>query len=402
MDLIIFEPAGEAGALNRPMQQLLREMPEWSLQCFQNEIAALVAVQNSERAAVLVDAEETVRTPAFLRKLAGRHPETIRVACASAQEMRKLRDLCGWANQFVFKPLAPERLRQRLQLAESLRPLLTHRQTLNLVTGLKTLPAFLDAYAELLDAMDAPDVSLENLGLKIERDVGLCSTILSLANSAFFGRASEATTAAEAVGTLGLSAIRAVVMAYPALSLMDRSPELQKRRAEFWSHAQRVSEIARVIARRAGLSSQGISHAYSGGLLHDVGKLILGSNHGQKYDTYLDYAQSKGEPLHRVEQAMLGTNHALIGAFMLAIWGVPKPIVNSIWQHHAEEKDQTDVIDVPAVVRGANQVAHLLSAIQRSDSDEATFDETDMAPRIIDWANLVREEEATVRAQSVG
>ncbi len=400
MDLFVFDPAGESGTLFKPFRELAQAEPEWALECFENAADALAALEASPQATVAVDAEESTQTPAFLQELVASYPGTLRVACASTQEMRRLRDLCGRANQFCFKPLGPSRLSQRLRLAEELRGLLTHPQTLTVVTGLKTLPAFLDSYGELLEALDAPDVSLEGIGGAIERDVGLCSTILSLANSAFFGGATEATTATEAVSTLGLSAIQAVVMAYPALSLMDKSPELQKRRAEFWNHAQEVAEIAKAIAREEGLKGQEISYAYSGGLLHDVGKLILGSNYGAQYDAYLDYAQANRQPLNTVEQASMGTDHAAIGAFMLAVWGVPKPIIESIWRHHDDFTQDAGTPDVNAVVSGANQVAHLLAATP--DPEGESSDDSAVPAQIAGWADLVRDQRAMDDASTAG
>ncbi|MGF1448733.1 MAG: HDOD domain-containing protein [Opitutales bacterium] len=390
MDLFVFDPAGESGTLFKPFRALALEGSAWSVECFDHEPDVLAAVEANPQATVAVDAEEEDCTPELLQTLTQSFPGTVRVACASTEEIRRLKDLCGRANQFCFRPLDPERIGARLQQAQALRGLLCDPKTLTVVTGLRTLPAFLDSYGELLEALDSPDAELEAIGAAIERDVALCSTILSLANSAFFGRATPATTAMDAVSSLGLSAIRAVVMAYPALSLMDHSPKLQKRRAEFWSHAQAVAEAARIIARAEGLKGEAAGYAYSGGLLHDVGKLILGSNYGGKYDAFLEYAQDNNEPLHSVEQSSLGTDHGAVGAFMLAVWGVPTPIVESIWHHHEDLTQADGSLSVAAVVSGANQVAHLLETEQEANKASSL--------QIAEWVEYVREARAQTAA----
>ncbi len=400
MDVYVFDPAGDSGTLFRPFRALALEETQWTVECLDHEPDVLAAVEANPSATVVVDAEETECTPVLLQQLTDEFPGTIRVACVSTEEIRRLRDLCGRANQFCFRPLEPSRLGARLRLAESIRGLLTHPTTLSVVTGLKSLPAFLDSYGELLEALDSPEADLDDIGAAIERDVALCSTILSLANSAFFGRATAATTAMEAVSSLGLTAIRAVVMAYPALSLMDHSPKLQKRRAEFWSHAQAVAEAAQSIARAERLKGEDVGYAYSGGLLHDVGKLILGSNYGEKYDAFLDYAQSNEQRLDQVEQGSLGTDHGAVGAFMLAVWGVPTPIVESIWRHHATTDTEDGKPGVSTVVSGANEVVHLLALEKEGEASAALANA--LSDRLKGWLELIREERLLRGAPSLG
>ncbi|MGF1485059.1 MAG: HDOD domain-containing protein [Opitutales bacterium] len=324
--------------------------------------ALFEAFEHDPEAALLVDAEQGKEVLDVLGEVSHRWPHTLRLACATTTEMRRLRDLTGWVNQILFKPLDANRFVRRIELAAQLKPLLTDPSVFAIIAGSKSLPSFLDSYGQLLEALDSPEADLLDIGEAIEQDVGLSSTVLSLANSAFFGGGTEVTGAAHAISKLGLSAVRAVVMAYPALSLLDKSPHLQKQRKTFWKHSRKVAEVARFLARTEGFGHEVVGYAYSAGLLHDVGKLILASNFGKQYDAYLDYAAAQDVPLHTVERSSMGTDHAAIGAFMLGVWGVPQPIVEGIWKHHEAPSDNTSTFDVPYLIYGANALVRHLDA----------------------------------------
>ena len=73
---------------------------------------------------------------------------------------------------------------------------------------------------------------------------------------------------------------------------------------------------------------------FSAGLLHDVGQLILATGLPEEYAAVLQGAKDQGRPVWQVEQEHFGATHADVGAYLLALWGLPNPIVEAVAMHH--------------------------------------------------------------------
>ncbi|MBW1852714.1 MAG: HDOD domain-containing protein, partial [Deltaproteobacteria bacterium] len=76
---------------------------------------------------------------------------------------------------------------------------------------------------------------------------------------------------------------------------------------------------------------------YTPALLHDMGKLILGKfvkEHREKIESIT----TNGTSLDTAEKMALGTNHAEIGALILAKWSFPSDIVDAVRWHHNPER----------------------------------------------------------------
>jgi hypothetical protein len=107
-----------------------------------------------------------------------------------------------------------------------------------------------------------------------------------------------------------------------------------------------------------GYDGETSANVYTAGLLHDIGKLALGLNFEEDYDRLLKDAEKKGLFLHQVEEEFFGAAHAETGAYLLALWGMPLPIVEAVAGHHWPADRLSS--DCPAVtaLRLADQLAN--------------------------------------------
>src|SRR5262249_47266315 len=184
----------------------------------------------------------------------------------------------GSAN--VIDPRAAARARNRVKEARSFEVADLHPLTLPgaalaevrsfLVAG--KLPLLPDVAMQLLDSANRPNVAIEPLARKIERDNTIAGRLLSVANSALHLRSTPATSVRAAVVRLGLGETRDVifqlVMSSPALKL----PVFAVVEKELKQHALIAAYVCRETCR---LLRQDADLAFLCGLLHDVGKTIL-------------------------------------------------------------------------------------------------------------------------------
>jgi len=80
-----------------------------------------------------------------------------------------------------------------------------------------------------------------------------------------------------------------------------------------------------------------IAGAFTAGLLHDIGKLILGTTSPGFYRT-LNALKLEDPTQYLVrERNEFGSTHADIGAYLLGSWGLPQDIINAVLTHHSFE-----------------------------------------------------------------
>jgi HD-like signal output (HDOD) protein len=102
-----------------------------------------------------------------------------------------------------------------------------------------------------------------------------------------------------------------------------------------WAHSLSAGVFAKTIAAAEKQERTIIDDAFMSGLLHDVGKLILAANLPQPYKEALTAARNNGGSDLEAERRAFGVTHAEVGAYLLALWGLPFPIVEAIALHHS-------------------------------------------------------------------
>jgi len=171
----------------------------------------------------------------------------------------------------------------------------------------------------------------------IEIDPGLTANVLRLANSAYFGFSGSVGSLRDAIVRLGTEQVTRTVMASAAASLMRRTavkgydlPE-----GELWKHSIAVAVASDQLASVLELDVPG--YVFTGALLHDVGKIVLGTFVDVDAAPIMELAFDEHVPFEEAERRVLGIDHAEVGAKLLDRWNLPAPIVNmSRWHHEPE------------------------------------------------------------------
>jgi putative nucleotidyltransferase with HDIG domain len=390
MRLYLFDEHGSCGEV---FERLKRTNFEFELLACSSPEELMTACRRQPPSLVALDTLDVETSRQLLEGLAQQHPASLRMVICDSFQMPRVRGLAGWANLFCFKPLDEATLKRRIERGWQLRDLLCEPSLQRVIRGLQTLPLFSASYHALMRELEQTEPDPERIAQYIETDVGLYGTTLSLANSTFFGRSVEVTTAQEAVSVLGMAALQSLALATPALSLIDEEEAGGTlHRERFWAHSQAVARAARLLARFESLKAEKVNQAFSAGLLHDVGKLILASNYGESYRAYLAHCEETGTPLDSIEQAGLGTDHAEIGACLLAMWGLPTSIVQAIRFHHRPPLDfEEGALEI--LLYAANRFAH------RQAHGEASLEPQQPRPALAAleerWFALLEESETT-------
>ena len=226
---------------------------------------------------------------------------------------------------------------------------------ISLVRDLPALPA---AVFELLELLGRDDVGTPALVAKISLDQALTAKTLRLANSSFYGMPRHVGSVSDATAVLGLRTVR-VVLTAAALHGSFKPPECAGFDfMAFWRHAVSTAVCARLIASEIGADAEA---AFTAGLLHDIGELILASSHPERFAQVLAQQAQSAAPLREIETALLGIDHAQVGARVAEHWRFPKPIVDAILDHHAPPA-AADAFALVRIVHVADLLARALAA----------------------------------------
>jgi len=194
-----------------------------------------------------------------------------------------------------------------------------------IVAGARKLPTLPDVYTALQEELHSPDPTLQRIGHIIESDPALGLTVLRVVNSSMFGLKQEVGDIVQATALLGMRTISSLVL---SASLYSSTALDHKLTSKMWQEALKVGSLARQIAHAEGLGRALEEEAQLAGMLHDVGDIVL-LQHWPKQFLSVDLRNREQD-----ERRLFGATHADIGAYLVAVWGLPGGVVDAVGFHH--------------------------------------------------------------------
>lgn len=197
------------------------------------------------------------------------------------------------------------------------------------IRDLPTLPTSYFKISKLLQDVNTPSREVYRV---LESDQAVASKVLRLVNSSFFGFSRRVTQISQAVGLLGYSTIRNAVL---SISVVDSFPSKESKlfdRREFWRHTIATAVLSRQLARRLKIGQE--DDAFVGGILHDVGKLVLDQCLPNDFRKILAYIQDNDVSMLEAEREVFGATHTEIGEYLLEKWRLPNSLIEVVALHH--------------------------------------------------------------------
>ncbi|MBI1752590.1 MAG: HDOD domain-containing protein [Acidobacteria bacterium] len=332
----------------------------------------------------------------LLKEVMRRHPAMVRIVLSGHADESLVSQCVGVAHQYISKPCDPEQLKALIQNACVLSGALVDEEVRKVIGAIDRLPSVPSLYLELKAALSMEDVDAHELGSIIGKDIGMTAKILKLVNSSFFGLRRVVSSPHEAVTYLGIDTIKTLVLTN---GIFEQSKPFKTRLLtlpDLWHHSMTVAAGAKTIAQAEGLDLAHMEEAFVGGVLHDVGVLILASNFPDLYDQVAGLVVSERISLSTAEKELFGVTHAEVGAYLMGLWGLPAPILNIVSLHHRarvqDEGRMTPLISVHAadVICGGHEQD---SVFGTGRLDQMALERAGVWERRDVWAGLVAQGE---------
>ncbi|MCC6908737.1 MAG: HDOD domain-containing protein [Phycisphaerales bacterium] len=198
------------------------------------------------------------------------------------------------------------------------------------ISHIATLP---EVTLRIIDLVEDPSSTAQDLNKLITNDPALCSRILKVVNSAFYGLPGQIGSINRAVVLLGLNAVKNIAIATSLAKLFrggELCPTFSAR--DLWIHSTAVAAASKLLADTAsiGLSDE----AFLAGLLHDVGIMVEMQAGRHKLIEVFERMGQANAPFIGLEDEVLGANHQDFGRALCERWKFPKSFSYVTGYHH--------------------------------------------------------------------
>lgn len=217
----------------------------------------------------------------------------------------------------TFKPLSDEEIKRRINAC----PRLASLQSIN---------------RALRDLVKSEQSLNSRIADVIRRDPALCARLLRMVNSVYFGLSARVNNIEEAIFYLGLRQIRELAMATPVLEevqLLQQHAVTTLPWKDLWAHSIGAAILTREILASTPLQIDDDTD-YLVGLLHNVGKIVMAYAFPEELRALMLMEARTPAEFGELERALIGWDHAQIGAHYVARHQLSEEIVVALRHHN--------------------------------------------------------------------
>ncbi|WP_172597688.1 HDOD domain-containing protein [Sulfuriflexus mobilis] len=228
------------------------------------------------------------------------------------------------------------------------------KQVIASITKIASLP---DVCIKFSAALRDPKTSNRELEEVLSEDVAMAARVLRIANSAMYSFPSRVDTVSQAATVIGYKQLNDIVLACSIINMFKGLPQDVVDMESFWRHSISCAVAARIIASHRRVAN--IEQYFTAGLLHDIGRLVIFVELPHRATEILSKSKRTNAPMYKLEQEVLGFDHAKLGGILLKSWKLPKRLVDSVAYHHAPARTHDYMVE-SSVIHVADIICHAL------------------------------------------
>ena len=195
------------------------------------------------------------------------------------------------------------------------------------------LPSLPEIVQHLIRSLENEDADVDTLVFQINTDPVIVARLLGAANSSATGLSTRVESARQAFLVLGVDRVVNIILATSLLHRYDaKQGEFDAR--QLWKHTLAVATCARVVAEHCRIDAE---LAFTAGLLHDIGQLLMFAAAPQHYLHALELCKTEDLTILEAEQRIFDFDHAVAGSLLAQDWQLPGEIADAIAAHHDPE-----------------------------------------------------------------
>jgi len=244
-------------------------------------------------------------------------------------------------------------------------------------------------YQALSSMLESDHAYLSQVAELISRDPPLTSRLLRLANTLIYNDSEACVDIEEAALAAGFDKINQLLLAAPIIQDLQ---QLQKEHehtnwTEFWQHSIATAILTREIFSQRGETCRG-DLDYLAGLIHNIGKIIIALTFNEEFKKIAQNHPEDEDEEIEYEKALLGLDHAQLGAYYLYINELPEEIIDAT-QFHINPWASTQYPELTATTQLASNLARFAGIPGIENLPTPTWENIE---QLASWPKLFPEE----------
>lgn len=240
-----------------------------------------------------------------------------------------------------------------------------------LSAAVERMPAFPKSVQRILELTRDINCPPKELVAVIEKDPVIAIKILKIVNSAYFSLPSKVTSISQSVVFLGLNTLKNLALNFSTIGMLPRRNAAGFDMQGYLMHSLLTAGIARELVDRYADGEADATDAYTVGLLHNFGKVVFAQFMPQEFHRALELSASEQVALHVAEEAIIGADHAYVGAMLAQHWQFPSSLVACISGHHMGSGEGA----LAECLHAADLISEQLCAAPECNATDITGDE---------------------------
>jgi HD-like signal output (HDOD) protein len=208
-----------------------------------------------------------------------------------------------------------------------------------IVETVKDLPPMPQTVVKAREIMADPKAGFKDLADLFEADQAIAASILKMANSTYYGMRGQVSSIQRASVVLGHKTLGELITMSGAASLLgERLEGYALDAGDLWKHCLAVAFGSRIVAEKTDPELE--NDAFTTGLLHDSGKLILDKYISERWELFEDFMADGQRTFLDAEKEILELDHPEIASEVCKSWNIPQNLAVSIRYHHRPSQSQ--------------------------------------------------------------
>jgi HD-like signal output (HDOD) protein len=266
-------------------------------------------------------------------------------------------------------------------------------QIQSLIKDPNAIPSLPELFYKIMDAINDPDVSMEEVGGLIEKDVSMASRLLGLVNSSLYGLSSKVSKIPQAIGVIGTTHLKELVLCTMVISRFKNIPERYVTMESFWSHSIGCGLAAKELSKLLSIGDE--EELYLAGMIHDIGSLVIYKEVSAKAAIVLERCNEWGLGIIDAEQNILGFDHTQVGESLIHNWKLPERLCELVAFHH-------NPLMAPNFAKEA-AILYVAESISESNclGSSGAMQSQPIDPKVIEFLEISSEDISSISKKSI-
>ncbi|MBF3376062.1 HDOD domain-containing protein [Leptospira borgpetersenii] len=218
------------------------------------------------------------------------------------------------------------------------------------------LPRISSVVTKVMQMVQKQDVAIPDLAKEISHDPGLTADVIKLSNSAYYRAAKPIKTVQESLMTLGIKTVKDIILLTAARGILKKDLKGYQIEAEDnWIHSLTVAELSKRICEQKKLKI-GLDLAFTGGLLHNIGKVILAVFFPAVIANLREELKTHSVSFEELERKHFGYSHEEVGEKLLEKWNFPKELIH-VARNYSQPENEKEFQELVSVVHIAHSIS---------------------------------------------